>query len=67
MSDYERLGVGQAIHALSIKLADIQRELAALRQDSRKILYLLESQQTKTHVSDQSDLGNTKLESSTRV
>ena len=46
MSNTERLGVGKKIEALALKVSDIQRELAGLRQDVKRLMYLLGRQET---------------------
>lgn len=38
---YTNISLGQKVEALSIKLSDLQREVAGLRQDVRQLLHLL--------------------------
>lgn len=56
MSDYEKLGIGQAVNALSIRMTDMQRQLSALRQDVRKVLFLLENQRVEAQIGNELDL-----------
>jgi hypothetical protein len=42
MSTYEQLSTGKKIEALSLKVNQLQQEIAGLRQDVRTILSLLQ-------------------------
>ena len=41
MPRHEQSGIGHLIQALSLKMSDIQNEIAGLRQDVRTLTYLV--------------------------
>lgn len=65
MENYQGLAIGQAIQALNIKITDVQRELAALRQDMRGLTFLLEGQRARTELTEQPNMEGAELESKT--
>ena len=67
MSDYEKLGIGQAVNALSIRMTDMQRQLSALRQDVRKVLFLLENQRVEAQIGNELDLEDVKSKSDVQI
>lgn len=66
MSGYGRLGAVHSITALSMKVTDMQRELAALRQDVRTLLFLLESRPTEAVQPGPRSSEDAKLDSESR-
>lgn len=47
MFQYEYPGIGNLIQALSLKMSDMQREIAGLRQDVRTLTHLVRQLQPK--------------------
>lgn len=47
MPRYDHPGIGHLVQALSLKLTDTQREIAALRQEIRTLTYLVRELQAQ--------------------
>jgi len=56
---YKEMGIGPAIQAINIKISDMQRELALLRSDVKKMIFLLDKQSVQIEEANQHRNENT--------
>lgn len=57
MSDYSDLALGQKLDALNLKIVELQKDVAGLCQDVRKVLFLLKAEQSSAEESEISEPG----------
>lgn len=67
MSSYQKLGIGHEIHALRIRVMGLEHQLAALREDVRRLLSLLEPQRAGAQVICEPDVASAETEPDARI